>query len=304
MIPFAGTRAQRGVALLVVLWGCTLAAITLGALASSAKVEGTQARGQYLQTKGLYAAEAGIEQAAYRLRARQASQRWAVDGRTYRWRMDDVDLTVSIVDEDGKLNLNVATPEQLGALLLAVGADPENVPRWRDAIVRWGSGGERFADSLLAKGGFASIEELRRVPGLPGDVVDRMEPGLTLWSTSGPNLAHAPAIVVAAATGAGRQAAESYVADVRAMDPEHGGLPSVPGHAEGVMASLPSSGTITVVSTATMPDGLLVRIEATLALQNAPGDPRAYRVLRWRETGAVDEGNHGNEAVDFVAADR
>ncbi|NII54855.1 type II secretion system protein GspK [Luteibacter sp. SG786] len=297
-------RAQRGVALLVVLWGCTLAAITLGALASGAKVEGTQARGQYLQTKGIYAAEAGIEQAAYRLRAREARQRWAVDGRAYRLRIDDVDVAVSIVDEDGKLNLNTATPEQIGALLLAAGAGPAEATRWRDAIVRWGGGGERFADSLLAKGGFASLEELRRVPGLPGAIADRVEPGLTLWSTSGPNLAHAPAVVVAAMTGTGRELAEAYVADVRAMDPEHGGLPPVPGRAEGTVASLPSSGTVTVTSTATLGDGVVVRIDATLALQNAPGDPRAYRVLRWRESRALEEAMDVGGAGVSVAARR
>jgi len=288
MMLFMRPRGQRGVALLVVLWGCTLAAITLGALASSAKVEGMQARGQYVRTRGFYAAEAGIEQAVYRLRAEQAAQRWAVDGRRYRLRQDDADVSVTVTDEDGKLNLNQASPEQLAALLHAVGVDPERVPRLRDAIVRWGDGSERFGDSLLAKGGFASLEELRRVPGLPGDVADQLEPGLTLWSTSGPNLAHAPAVVVAAVTGAGREASEAYVADVRSMDPDRGGLPVVPGNAGPTQPSLPGSGTVTIVSTATMDGGLTVRIMATVALQNAPGDPRAYRVLRWHESAAEE----------------
>lgn len=283
MIRAVRGHGQRGIALLVVLWGCTLAAITLGALASSAKVEGMQARGQYLQTKGFYAAEAGIEQAVYRLRAGQPAQRWAVDGRTYRLREGDADVSVSISDEDGKLNLNQASPEQIGALLQAVGVDPEKVPRIRDAIVRWGSGGERFSDSLLAKGGFTSLEELRRVPGLSGELFDRLETGVTLWSTSGPNLAHAPVVVVAAITGAGREASEAYVADVRAMDPEHGGFPAVPGNAGAAQLSVPTSGTVTIVSTATLGEGLAVRIQATVALQNAPGEPRSYRVLRWRD---------------------
>lgn len=286
MRPLRCRRGQRGIALLVVLWGCTLAAITLGALASSARVEGIQARGQYLQTKGFYAAEAGIEQAAYRLRAAQPAQRWSVDGRTYRMREGDADVSVSIGDEDGKLNLNQASPEQLGALLKAVGVDPERMPRMRDAIVQWGNGGERFADSLLAKGGFTSLEELRRVPGLPSDVLDRLEPTLTLWSTSGPNLAHAPVEVVVAMTGAGQEAAESYVEDIRAMDPEHGGLPAIPGNVGSAQSSVLASGTVTIVSTATFSDGVAVRIQATVALQNAPGDPRSYRVLRWRESGA------------------
>lgn len=277
--------AQRGVALLVVLWGCTLAAITLGALASSAKIEGIQARGQYMRTKAFYAAEAGIEEAAYRLRAADAAQRWAVDGRTYRLRMGEANVSIVVSDEDGKLNLNKASPEQIGALIQASGIDPERMPGIRDAIVHWGGGSERFPDSLLAKGGFASLEELRRVPGLTGDVVDKLEPALTLWSDSGPNLAHAPAVVVAAVTGAGREASEAYVADVRDRDPEFGGLPAIPGHAETVLASLPGSGTVTITATAIVGGDLAVSIRATIALQNAPGDPRAYRVLRWQESG-------------------
>lgn len=294
------TRKQQGIALLVVLWGCTLAAITLGALASSAKVEGIQARGQYLQTRGFYAAEAGIEQAVFRLRAEQASQRWAVDGRTYRLREGDASVTVTVTDEDGKLNLNKAAPEQLGALLQAVGVDAGQVPKLRDAIVRWGSGGERFSDSLLAKGGFTSLEELRRVPGLPGDVVDRLEPALTLWSGSGPNLAHAPAVVVAAMTGAGQEASEAYVADLRAMDLEHGGLPTVPGNIGSAQSFVPSSGTVTVVSTATLGETLAVRIQATVTLQSAPGDPRAYRVLRWIQMAAEDKSSDGHPALTPV----
>jgi general secretion pathway protein K len=302
MIVSAPARGQRGIALLVVLWGCTLAAITLGALASSAKVEGIQARGQYLQTRGFYAAEAGIEQAVFRLRAQQASQRWAVDGRTYRLREGDATVSVTVTDEDGKLNLNKASPEQIDALIQAVGVDPEQMPQLRDAIVRWGSGGERFSDSLLAKGGFTSLEELRRVPGLPGDVVERLEPALTLWATSGPNLAHAPAVVVVAMTGAGREASEAYVTDVRAMDPENGGLPAVPGNVGSAQSFVPSSGTVTIVSTATMSDALAVRIQATVALQNAPGDPRAYRVLRWVEMAAEEKPADGRPAPASVPA--
>jgi general secretion pathway protein K len=207
-----------------------------------------------------------------------------------------------VTDEDGKLNLNKASPEQIDALIQAVGVDPEQMPQLRDAIVRWGSGGERFSDSLLAKGGFTSLEELRRVPGLPGDVVERLEPALTLWATSGPNLAHAPAVVVVAMTGAGREASEAYVTDVRAMDPENGGLPAVPGNVGSAQSFVPSSGTVTIVSTATMSDALAVRIQATVALQNAPGDQRAYRVLRWVEMAAEEKPADGRPAPASVPA--
>jgi general secretion pathway protein K len=283
------TNDQRGVALLVVLWGCTLAAITLGALATTAHIEGLQARGQYMRTRGFYAAQAGVERAAYRLRSTQDAQRWAVDGRTYRFRLEDADIAVAITDEDGKLNLNQASPEQLAALLQAAGVDAGQVPRLRDAIVNWGRQGKQFSDTLLAKGGFTSMEELRRVPGLTAEVVDRLDPFLTLWSTSGLNLAHAPPIVVAAATGAGQEASENYVSAIRGMAPGDRMLPPAPGSGGADTASLQGSGTVTIVSTASVAGGLAVTIRATVTMKSNPGDPRAYGVLRWRESSSMDE---------------
>lgn len=49
-------RSQRGVALLVVLWACTLLAILLGGYAAMARTEGLQARYQFEQTRAHYAA--------------------------------------------------------------------------------------------------------------------------------------------------------------------------------------------------------------------------------------------------------
>ncbi|UPG87516.1 type II secretion system protein GspK [Luteibacter aegosomatis] len=274
-------------ALLVVLWGCTLAAITLGALSTSAHIEGMQALGQYKRTKAFYAAQSGMERAVYRLRATQPAQRWAVDGRTYRFREDAVDVVVSVTDEDGKIDLNRASPERMAALLKAAGVAQGDVMRFRDAIVGWGKRGKAFSDSLLAEGGFTSLEELRRVPGLPADVVDRLDPALTLWSSSEPNLAHAPPVVVAAVTGAGMEASTAYVDDVRDMRPGSDVLPPTPGNEGSYSASASSSsGTVTIVSTATVQDDLAVSIQATVMLKGDPGDPRAYRVVRWRESGS------------------
>jgi general secretion pathway protein K len=285
------TRKQDGVALLIVLWGCTLAAITLGALASSARVEGVQARGQYLRVRGFYAAEAGIELAVFRLRADQDAERWAADGRAYRFRQDNADVSISISDEDGKINLNRTSPEQIASLLLAAGIDPERAPKLRDAIIGWGKRGKNFSDALLAEGGFASLEELRRVPGMTPEVVDRLDPALTLWSTSSsPNLAHASSIVVAATTGAGREASEAYVATVRGMAPGNELLPAMPNGlgVEASSSSVRSSGTVTITSTASENGGPAVKIQATVILASTPGDPHAYRVIRWRESGVDD----------------
>ena len=60
-------RKQRGVALLLVLWACTLLAILLGGDAALARTEALQARFEFSQAQAHYAAEAGLMQAVLRL---------------------------------------------------------------------------------------------------------------------------------------------------------------------------------------------------------------------------------------------
>ena len=70
---------QRGVALLVVLWACTLLAILLGGYAALSRTEAMQARYQFAQTQAHYAAEAGLNRAIYSL---QAPDQRAIANRT------------------------------------------------------------------------------------------------------------------------------------------------------------------------------------------------------------------------------
>ncbi|KAF1009119.1 MAG: hypothetical protein GAK28_00752 [Luteibacter sp.] len=273
---------QRGVALLIVLWGCTLAAITLGALATNARVESTQARGQSLRMQAFYAAQAGIEQAVFRLNASEDAQRWLADGRPYRLKIGDSDVEVSIRDEDGKINLNTASPEVIGRLLAASGVEASGIPGASAAIVGWGKRGHMDASMLLAKGGFASLEELYRVPGLRADIVDRISPALTLWSGENPNLAHASPLVVSAVTGADAVAAQAYVAKVHELQAGSSNLPPMPGTMPG-SASVGASGVVNIVSVVKGDKGPGFTLDVTLILKSEPGDPRAYRVVRWRE---------------------
>ena len=280
--PDGQRSRQRGIALLVVLWGCTLAAITLGALATNARVESTQARGQSLRTQAFYAAEAGVEQAVFRLNASEDAQRWLADGRPYRQKMGDFDVSVSIHDEDGKINLNTASPELIGRLLAASGIETGRAASASAAIASWGKRGHMDASLLLAQGGFASLEELYRVPGLGADIVDRISPALTLWSGEHPNLAHASPLVVAAVTGADAAAAAAYVAKVRDLQAGSSNLPPMPGTMPG-SASVGASGVVNIVSVVSGEKGPGFTLDVTLILKSEPGDPRAYRVVRWRE---------------------
>ena len=107
---------QRGVALLIVLWGCTLLAIMLGGFAALARTEGLQARYQFAQTRAHYAAEAGMVRAIEGLQTTDPDARWIADGRPYVFTFDDARVNITVVDEDGKVDLNAASDQVLTGL--------------------------------------------------------------------------------------------------------------------------------------------------------------------------------------------
>jgi general secretion pathway protein K len=140
---------------------------------------------------------------------------------------------------------------------------------------------------FLAAGGFASIEELQRVPGMTPDIYHRVEPALTLWQAGGsPNLAHAAPLVVAVVGGVSIEEASAFVeargnaaGPIRELPPLPGGL--------RVGASLTASDVLSISSKATLADGVSRLLRVTVRLNDQPGDRRTYRVLRWQ----VDSGS-------------
>jgi general secretion pathway protein K len=276
-------RKQRGVALLVVLWGSTLAAIVLGALAINAHVEGLQARAQVDQAQTFYAAEAGLEQAVYNLHLKDDARRWISDGRSYRLDVGNILVQVSVMDDDGKINLNQADPALIGKLLVASGADPDRAATIVQAMKRWGEadqGVER--PQFLAAGGFASIEELQRLPGMDQALYRRIESSLTLWQSGGsPNLSHASAPVVAAISNVSLGQASDFVRAREAMAAPVTRLPPLPGGITS-LASPGTSGVVSITSQTKLADGVSTRLRATVRLTSEPGDRHTYRVLRWQ----------------------
>ena len=87
-------RRQSGVALLLVMWACTLLAILLGGYAVLAHTEGLQSSFQFQQTRAHYAAEAGVMRAIYALQAPNIADRWTADGRIYPFAYDDAKVGV------------------------------------------------------------------------------------------------------------------------------------------------------------------------------------------------------------------
>ncbi|EIL95478.1 type II secretion system protein GspK [Rhodanobacter sp. 115] len=189
-------RSQRGVALLVVLWACTLLAILLGGYAAMARTEGLQARYQFEQTRAHYAAEAGLMRAVYALQAPDMANRWTADGRSYPFRFDGASVSVSATDEGGKVDLNTAKPEVLVGLFRAAGENDSQAAALAKAVVEWRSfaiSNEQKAQRKAAyvaagrsygprNGAFASVQEVQMVLGMTPALYARVSPVLTIWS--------------------------------------------------------------------------------------------------------------------------
>ncbi len=278
------SRAQRGVALLVVLWACTLLAILLGGYAMLARTEGLQARYQFAQTQAHYAAEAGVMRGIYALQDPQSQQHWVPDGRVYPFEFDGAKVKVSIVDEAGKVDLNAATPDVLQNFFRAAGmtddkakALAKNVADWRSfALTPPGTAidpayMQAGRDYGPRHGPFATVEELQMVLGMDPAVYQKVAGQVTLWSgRPAPDPASAPALALAAIPGMTPEQAQAMMASRQAVQP----MP-------GMVA--PQGVTHSIRSEATLADGTRAVLRATVRLQGLRAGAPPYAVLRWQE---------------------
>jgi len=278
----ARTR-QRGVAMLIVLWACTLLAILLGGFAVMSRTEGLQARYQFAQAQAHYAAEAGLVQTINGLMSQDPQQRPIPDGRPYPITFDDAKVIVTVIDEDGKVDLNSASGAVLQALFQAGGAPLQRATSLAAAVQDWRSFGiaglPNGAKAPAYKaaglpygprnGPFATIEELQQVLGMDNDLYEVVAPVVTIWSgRERPNPVHAPPLALAAIPGMTPDQANALLAT--RQDPNA----SVAG-ATGVTHSIRSE--------ATLADGTRAVLRAVVRLRGAQAGSQPYAVLRWQE---------------------
>ena len=274
---------QRGVALLLVLWACTLLAILLGGYAALARTEGLQARYQFAQAQAHYAAEAGLMRAVYGLQDPQAKLRWTGDGRLYTFHYDNATVAVRAIDEGGKVDLNAASPDVLRGLFRAAGMEPAQAQSLADHVVDWRSpvGLEGEAASQRAAyvadgrdyaprhGPFASVEELQMVLGITPPLYRLVAPAVTIWGgNASPDPNTAPPLALAAIPGMTPQQ-QAMIESARQKN------------AKDSQLVLGSGTTHSIRSEATLADGTRAILRATIRLQAGQAQP--YSVLRWQE---------------------
>lgn len=290
-----GRRAQRGIALVLVLWILILLTITTGAFALMARMDQLEANQLLSGTQARFWAEAGLNLAAVALREPEEELRMIADGRPYATEIDGVYIEVSATDERGKLDINTADEATLAILFTNHGMDPGDaellaarVLDWRDPDnIERVNGAEEdayFAEGLDMGPGnhaFVLVDELLQVMGMPYELWRRMEPGLSVHSRAAlPDIAFAPAEALLAIPDITEEEALNFVAERQSQEAGEGFEITLP---NGQSAVAQGRGlTYSIRVKATMPNGVWDQLQATIRLGGTPGGP-PYRILRWRE---------------------
>ena len=293
-------RKQRGTALLLVLWVVALLGILLGSFVVLARSEQLQTRYLFDTTRARYAAEAGLSRAVYELRRADPLTRWVPDGRPYDIDFDDAKIQVSITDESGKVDLNMADELLLLALFQRAGADEDRATHLVDAVVDWrdpddlvrpfGAEDKDYEAAGLAYGaadhGFALAGELQQVLGMDYELYRKLAPMVTVYArTARPNPAYASPEVLSLLPGVSPDIAQQVVEQRRQLTPDL--LAASPLMLpDGTPLTMAGGGlTYTVQSRATLPNGAWTVLDTTIRIGGTPGG-RAYSILRWREGSA------------------
>ncbi len=288
-------KTQTGVALVMVLWILLLVTISSGAYTLMARMDQLEAHSVMWGTRARLIAEAGLNFAVLSLRDPEDEQRWMPDGRPYELHYDDALIEVKVTDERGKVNINSADEATLMRLFMANELEEDVANALAQAILDWVDVDELVRPNGAEEGEYTSagyqvgpanrpfimVEELLQVIGLPWDLFQRMEPGLTVWSEDSlPDPAFAPAEALLALPDMTPDDAVKFVED-RHLQEAGSGMPmSLP---NGQVAMVSGRGvTYSIVAKATLPNGVWDQIEATISLGgNENGLP--YKILRWKE---------------------
>ena len=289
-------RAQKGVALVLVLWVIVLVTVSTGAFALMARMDGLESHSVMWSTKARLAAEAGINLAVMTLRAPDGEESWSADGRSYVIQFEDVLLDIQITDERGKVDINAADAGTLTNLFMGHGLDEDSaillaaaVEDWRDEDeIERVDGAElptyRSAGLDMGPGNrpFVIAEELLQVIGMSYALFQNLEEAITVYASGSgaPDPAFGPAEALVALPETTPEDAVNFVEERRSHNAEEDGPLTMP---NGQVAMARGRGlTYSIHVKATLPNEVWDQVEATIRL-GGDADGRPYRILRWRE---------------------
>lgn len=291
-LPRGGiNNSESGSIAILALWGVVLIFMLLAPVAFATRGELRIARNALAESRARLAAEAATQLGLVRLLRRQNAGHGSFDGAPEAWQQGTTKVTIAIVDEAGKIDLNAAPQEMLTGLFAAAGTPLEAAALIAcNVLDRRGDAGIGCPDEDAPHVGrrFSVPEELAEVPGIDNRLYDRVADCVTVATgASAIDPLVAPRTVLMAIPGATDSIVDEFLesrATMRDLASAGGGF--VP--AEAAAYLMPSPGRdFTIAATAVTDDGARYRAELQVRLTEQQGQP--YQIVAWR-TPPADNG--------------
>ena len=167
-------RDEHGFVLPLVLWICALLALIAASVLQSSRISAILAHNRVERAQARAAADAGVAWGIVGMLGASPDGVWPRDGRARTMRFAGAEVAVSIQDALGLIDVNAAPVGLLTRLFRSNGVPLQDSNAAATAILRW-----REPPGFPARP-IAAPEELALVPGLPGPLLDRVLPFLTV----------------------------------------------------------------------------------------------------------------------------
>jgi len=287
--------AERGIALIAVLWLTVLLTVIAGSFAFSMRSEALAARNALSFAQSRAAADGAVQRTAFELqRPRNLPDAWLADGAPHAWQDGEVAMSAAAVDESAKIDLNAASEALLKSLLQNLGGqDAESAQRLVEAIADWKDAddlrrpnGAEGADYLAAgrKTGpanapFETTGDLQRVLGMSPALFARIADTLTVHSRQpGINPLTASRDVLLALPNATPETVDAYIAQRKEALANKLPVPPFAGAQGFAIGAVP---VWRIRAEAAMPDGVTFVRDAVLRPSSDPKRPVV--ALLWQE---------------------
>lgn len=289
------TPRPAGIALVLVLWILTLLSVIAASVVFGARTDLQVAANLVDQARREATAEAAVHQALFEaLRPVTDAGRWRSDGRPHAWHYQGQDLTVTITDESGKIDLNSAQEALLASLFRHAGLEPAAADALVNTLLDWvdpddqkrlnGAEAGDYAAAGFgvrpANGPFEAVEELRQLLGMTPALFARLQPLVTVFSRQdGVNAAAAPLDVLLALPGVTPAQVELFLAQRQAALEQGLPMPVLPGYGSAnpeAASTLHVRVDIPVSAQTAYVHEVVVRITNATGPQSMP-----YAILAW-----------------------
>jgi len=276
-------HSESGSIVLLALWGVALICILIAPVAFATRGDMQIARNALAESRARLAAEAGTQLGLQRLLRRSDAGTTTFDGTPEAWTLGSTPVAIAIVDEAGKVDLNLAPVDLLAGLFEAVG-DPRAAAELVACNVLYERGdyGADCPQPDAAHVGrrFTVIEELAEVPGVSGALYDRVAPYVTVATgASAIDPRVAPRAVLLAIPGATAGLVDAFL-DSRKTWSDLGVDAAATFASAAPYVMISPHRDFTIATTAATSDGARYRAELQVRLTGRAAQP--YQVIAWR----------------------